>query len=57
MLAIRGWFGVAIGLIRMFHENGRWWLIPFVFVLFGAALLLAGIQAIEYVAPFVYSIF
>jgi hypothetical protein len=38
-------------------ENGRWWLIPMLGILFGTALLLAAIQIAEYVAPFVYSIF
>lgn len=44
-------------LFALLVANGRWWMVPMVIVLMGAALLLAVVQAIEYVAPFVYSIF
>jgi hypothetical protein len=38
-------------------ESGRWWLIPMVAILGVAALLLVAVAAVEYVAPFVYTIF
>jgi hypothetical protein len=38
-------------------ESGRWWLIPMVVILGMAALLLVAVAAVEYVAPFVYTIF
>lgn len=44
-------------LATLLIENGRWWLIPMLGVLLLASLLLVVVQAIEYVAPFVYTIF
>lgn len=44
-------------LYRLFREGGRWWLIPMVAVLMGTAALLVAVAAVEYVAPFVYTIF
>jgi hypothetical protein len=38
-------------------ESGRWWLIPMVVVLGLTAVLLVVVSAVEYVAPFVYTIF
>jgi hypothetical protein len=38
-------------------ESGRWWLIPMVAVLGLTAVLLVVVSAVEYVAPFVYTIF
>ncbi len=42
---------------RALGRGGRWWLVPLVGVLGLSALLLAAVAAIEYVAPFVYTIF
>lgn len=42
---------------ELFVENGRWWLVPLLGVLIASALLLFGLQAAQYVAPFVYSVF
>ena len=44
-------------LYRLLREGGRWWLIPMVGVLVGTAVLLVAVAAVEYVAPFVYTIF
>lgn len=44
-------------LTHLFAQSGRWWLIPLVFVFAFTALLLVAVQVIEYVAPFVYTIF
>ena len=44
-------------LARMFWQSGRWWLLPMSIVLAGAAVLLVVVQAVEYVAPFVYTVF
>jgi hypothetical protein len=37
--------------------NKRWWLVPMVGILALASVLLVLLQAAEYVAPFVYTIF
>jgi len=44
-------------LYRALVDGGRWWMVPMIGVLAAAALLLAVVAAIEYVAPFVYTIF
>ena len=55
----RLWLGVATAgeLSRALVESGRWWLLPMLVVLGLAALLLALVAAIEYAAPFVYTMF
>ncbi len=49
------------GTVRELHralvDGGRWWMVPMIGVLGAAALLLAVVAAVEYVAPFVYTIF
>jgi hypothetical protein len=37
--------------------NGRWWMVPMIAILGVTSLLLVAIAAVEYVAPFVYTIF
>ena len=44
-------------LSRTLVANGRWWMIPMIAILGLTSLLLVAIAAIEYVAPFVYTIF
>jgi hypothetical protein len=44
-------------LARMAHQSRRWWLTPMFLLLGVLGLALAGLQAIPYVAPFIYSIF
>ena len=44
-------------LCRALVEGGRWWMVPMVLVLGLTSVLLIAITAIEYVAPFVYTIF
>src|SRR5262245_34391306 len=43
-------------LCRALAAGGRWWLVPMIVVLGASALLLAVVAAVEYVAPFVYTI-
>lgn len=50
-------FGIAAELVRVLWRGGRWWLLPMLVVLGVAGLLLAAVQAVEYVAPFVYTVF
>lgn len=44
-------------LVELLVASGRWWLVPMVAVLLATSVLLLVLQAAEYVAPFVYSIF
>jgi TRAP-type C4-dicarboxylate transport system permease small subunit len=44
-------------LTRLMMRSGRWWMVPMLGVLALTALLLVGVAAVEYVAPFVYTIF
>ena len=44
-------------LVLLIRESGRWWLLPMLVVLLASALLLVVVHAVEYVAPFVYTIF
>lgn len=48
---------VFLELCRALLASRRWWLIPVVVVLALSAALLAAVAAVEYVAPFVYTIF
>jgi hypothetical protein len=41
----------------MLRRNGRWWAIPAVMLVVLLGLVLAGLQAIPYVAPFIYTVF
>ena len=49
--------GVVAELLTFFGSNKRWWLLPMSVVLAAAAVLLLIVQAVEYVAPFVYTVF
>ncbi len=50
-------FRVLGELLRSFVRNGRYWLAPMVVVFVLAGLLLGLVQVLEYVAPFVYTMF
>jgi hypothetical protein len=54
-IAVRA--GALHDLVLLLARNGRWWLIPMVLVLFSTMVLLIAVSALEYVAPFVYTIF
>lgn len=49
--------GTFVELCRALIDNGRWWMVPMILVLGLTSVLLIAITAIEYVAPFVYTIF
>jgi len=49
--------GTLRELYQSMIDSGRWWLIPMVGILGLSALLLVAVTAIEYVAPFVYTVF
>ncbi|MDQ3036724.1 MAG: DUF5989 family protein [Myxococcota bacterium] len=44
-------------LVRVVIASGRWFLVPMVVVLAFAGVLLVVVQVLEYVAPFVYTVF
>ena len=44
-------------LFRVVVSSGRWFLVPLVVVLVLSALLLVAVSVLEYVAPFVYTVF
>lgn len=44
-------------LVRVVIASGRWFLVPMVVVLALAGVLLLVVQVLEYVAPFVYTVF
>ena len=49
--------GTTVELLQAMGHNGRWWLVPMAVVLLGTGGLLMVVTAIEYVAPFVYTLF
>jgi len=53
----RGIAGTSFELVRGLAGNGRLWLVPLVAVMGLCAVLLGAVTVIEYVAPFVYTIF
>ena len=50
-------FRTVIELLAMLRATGRWWLAPLFGTLLLLGLALAGLHAIPYVAPFIYSLF
>lgn len=44
-------------LFALVIRNGRWFLVPMLVVFVLAAVLLALVSVLEYVAPFVYTVF
>ena len=56
-LRVRAGFGTVGELYRTLVDNGRWWMFPMIAILGLTSLLLIAIAAVEYVAPFVYTIF
>ena len=49
--------GTVSELFSALRDGGRWWLVPMIAILGLSALLLVAVAALEYVAPFVYTIF
>jgi hypothetical protein len=49
--------GTFAELCRALVAGGRWWMVPMILVLGLTSVLLIVVTAIEYVAPFVYTIF
>lgn len=57
---LRRWalrLGIAAELLRFLARTGRFWLLPMMVVFLLAAIVLGAVQVLEYVAPFVYTMF
>lgn len=54
---VLGRLATALALVRYFAVRGRFFLLPMLFVLLLAGLLLLASGGLSYVAPFWYSIF
>ncbi len=44
-------------LFKSLGRTGRWWLVPLFSVLSVLGLILAGMQAVEFIVPFIYVVF
>jgi len=50
-------YSTAVELVRGLYNGPYWWLAPVVLLLLPAAVIFIFLQAVPYVAPFVYTIF
>ena len=49
-------FRTVSELFHMLSANGRWWAMPFFAIVIVLGLVLGLLQAIPYIAPFIYTI-
>lgn len=56
MEAIRSRLRVIGQIWAAFGRSGRWWMLPMVTLLLILGLVLAGLSAVHYVAPFIYAV-
>ena len=49
-------FQVFRDLMRMLSRTRRWWLAPLLLILTLFGLALTGLQAVEYLSPFIYAV-
>ena len=54
-MAIR--MGTIRQIFKMQKRTRRWWMIPMLTILVLLGLALSGLQAVQYVAPFIYAVF
>jgi hypothetical protein len=54
LLAMR--IAVIRDLFRMLGASRRWWLAPLLTLLVVLGLALAGLQAVQYLSPFIYAV-
>ena len=54
-MAIR--MGTIGQIFKMLGRTRRWWMVPMLVVLVLLGLALSGLQAVQYVAPFIYAVF
>ena len=54
-------FAIRMGTVRqifkMLGHTRRWWMAPMLVILVLLGLALSGLQAVQYVAPFIYAVF
>lgn len=54
-------FAIRMGTVRqiftMLKRTRRWWMIPMLVIMVLLGLALSGLQAVQYVAPFIYAVF
>ena len=51
-----GRLAVFRDLYRMLGRSQRWWLLPLLGMLVLLGLALAGLQAVQYLSPFIYAV-
>jgi hypothetical protein len=56
MNALLARFRVIQALTQSFARSEHWWMLPMVFILVLLGLVLAGLQTLHYVAPFIYAV-
>ena len=54
-MAIR--MGTIRQVFKMLSRSKRWWMLPMLTILVLLGLALSGLQAVQYVAPFIYAVF
>ena len=57
MRSLRLGLATAVELVRGLYSGPYWWLTPVLLYLLPAAVVFIFLQAVPYVAPFVYTIF
>ena len=49
--------GTVGQIFKMLGRSKRWWMLPMIVILVLLGLALSGLQAVQYVAPFIYAVF
>jgi len=49
--------GTIRQIFQMLARTRRWWMLPMLVILVLLGLALSGLQAVQYVAPFIYAVF
>jgi len=49
--------GTVGELMALVVRGGRWWMLPLILVLVSLAGVMLALQAVQYVAPFIYMVF
>ena len=49
--------GTIRQIFKMLGRTRRWWMVPMLVILVLLGLALSGLQAVQYVAPFIYAVF
>jgi hypothetical protein len=44
-------------IFSMLRRTRRWWMVPMLAIMVLVGLALSGLQAVQYVAPFIYAVF